>query len=84
MITDETLESVEACIFGNDLVAQARLENSLVPNVVVKCIEAVEHNGMSLFTGLFCLLEIDYSDACFLFQVSSLRESIGRREACHQ
>ncbi|KAH9820716.1 hypothetical protein DFH28DRAFT_1079509 [Melampsora americana] len=49
---DENPDLVEACIFGNDLVTQAKLENNLVPHVVVKCIEAVEQNGLK-FEGIY-------------------------------
>ncbi|KAG0145008.1 hypothetical protein CROQUDRAFT_108093 [Cronartium quercuum f. sp. fusiforme G11] len=49
---DDGAETVEACIFGNDLVSQAKLENNLVPHVVVKCIEAVEQNGLQ-FEGIY-------------------------------
>lgn len=38
-------EDVEGALFGNDLVAQAKAENKLVPSVVIKCIEAVEEQG---------------------------------------
>jgi Rac GTPase-activating protein 1 len=38
-------EDAESVLFGNDLIAQARAENKLVPSVVTKCIEAVEEQG---------------------------------------
>ncbi|KAI9600670.1 hypothetical protein H4Q26_000460 [Puccinia striiformis f. sp. tritici PST-130] len=34
-------------LFGNDLVAQAKSENKLVPSVVTKCIEAVEEQAIT-------------------------------------
>ncbi|EGG01819.1 uncharacterized protein MELLADRAFT_91892 [Melampsora larici-populina 98AG31] len=51
-IDENSSEIVEACIFGNDLITQAKLENNLVPHVVVKCIEAVEQNGLK-FEGIY-------------------------------
>ncbi|KNZ49802.1 hypothetical protein VP01_476g1 [Puccinia sorghi] len=45
-------EDVEGALFGNDLVAQAKAENKLVPSVVIKCIEAVEEQGLK-FEGIY-------------------------------
>lgn len=45
-------EDVEGTLFGNDLVAQAKAENKLVPSVVIKCIEAVEEQGLN-FEGIY-------------------------------
>ncbi|KAH9440544.1 hypothetical protein MJO28_016246 [Puccinia striiformis f. sp. tritici] len=45
-------EDVESVLFGNDLVAQAKSENKLVPSVVTKCIEAVEEQAIK-FEGIY-------------------------------
>ncbi|EFP75423.2 uncharacterized protein PGTG_00754 [Puccinia graminis f. sp. tritici CRL 75-36-700-3] len=45
-------EDAESVLFGNDLIAQARAENKLVPSVVTKCIEAVEEQGLN-FEGIY-------------------------------
>lgn len=35
-------------IFGNDLIQQARSENSVIPSVVLKCVREVEARGLSV------------------------------------
>jgi hypothetical protein len=32
-------------VFGNDLIQQAKSENSVIPNVVLQCIREVESRG---------------------------------------
>lgn len=34
-------------IFGNDLIEQAKSENSVIPSVVLKCVREVESRGLS-------------------------------------
>lgn len=35
-------------LFGNDLIEQAKSENSVIPSVVLKCIREVESRGLSV------------------------------------
>ncbi|PLW09513.1 hypothetical protein PCANC_24194 [Puccinia coronata f. sp. avenae] len=47
-----TEDEVDSVLFGNDLVTQAKMESKLVPSVVMKCIEAVEEQGLN-FEGIY-------------------------------
>lgn len=38
-------------MFGNDIIQQARSENSVIPNVVLMCVREVESRG-NIYTNL--------------------------------